>query len=515
MNGLKVAALFVLAPGLLLAQAADKPAPDAHPDQREKAPGVNVAALEATVVTHHSIKLGGKDLAYTAVVGGIVIFNDQKEPYHVMSYRAYMLDGADANKRPLTFIYNGGPGGSTATLNIGSFAPMRVLTKSPEPSGPPPYQVVQNEYTLLDQTDMVFVDAPATGFGHPVGKGTIKEIAGVDEDVAAFDGFVRRYVTVNNRWNSPKFLFGESYGTPRSAALAATLQSHGVECNGVILLSSVLNYNWRAAGLVNTYFGYLPTYAAIAKYFKLAGQDASSTEAWVDEARKFALTEYVDGLLQGNRLTDAQIDALAQKISHFTSLDVDYIKRSNLRIDPVRFRRELLRKQGLIIGRFDGRFARPEADAVGSDAGFDPTSTGHSGAYNAGFREYMQKDLKQPMDDFANSAPVNGIWDWNHKNLSTYLQPESQQHEPDTAADLGEAMRRNPALKVFSANGFYDLATPFTATEIALEGLPLSRQLQQNITFAYYPAGHMVYLNVDALKQFRADLRKFYESALQ
>jgi carboxypeptidase C (cathepsin A) len=510
MKAVSLLAAVLVLPASLHAQAVDKPAAsEAH----DKSEAVSVSALEAVVTTHHTIKLAGKDLAYTATVGNIVIYNEKNEPYHVMSYRAYMLDGAEEAKRPVTFIYNGGPGGSTATLNIGSFAPVRVITKSPDPSGPPPYQLVQNEYTLLDQTDMVFIDAPSTGFGHPIGKGTIKDIAGVDQDVAAFDAFIRRYITVNNRWNSPKFLFGESYGTPRSAALAATLQAHGIECNGVILLSSILNYNWRASGLVNTYFGYLPTYAAIARYYKLAGQDAPSTEAFVNEARTFALTEYVEGLLQGNRLSEQQVDQLAQKISHFTGLDVDYIKRSNLKIDPVRFRRELLRKQGKVIGRFDGRFAQFEADGVGSDASFDPTNTGMSGAYASGFREYMQKDLNKSTADFAPSAPVANIWDWNHKNLSTYLQPEAQEHEPDTAADLGEAMRRNPGLKVFSANGLYDLATPFTATEIALEGLPLSRERQQNISFGYYPAGHMVYLNVEALKSFRADLRKFYDAA--
>lgn len=509
MKGLKVATALFLLPAALYAQTVESS------EHKQHAAAVDIDSLEKTVVTHHEIKFAGQDLHYTATVGGIVIFNENKEPYHVMSYRAYTLDGEDVSKRPITFIYNGGPGGSTATLNIGSFAPVRIITKSPEPSGPGPYQLVQNEYTLLDQSDLIFVDAPATGFGHTVGKGTIKDIAGVDEDVNAFDAFIRRYVTLNNRWNSPKFLFGESYGTPRTAALTAVLQSHGLELNGIVLLSSILNYNWRAAGLDNTYFGYLPTYAAIAKYYKLAGQDAPTTEAFVNEARKFALTEYVQGLLQGNRLTDQQIDQLAQKLSGFTGLDVNYIKRSNLRIAPSRFRRELLRKQGLMFGRFDARFARPEADAVGDGATFDPTSTGMSGPYKAGFTEYLQKDLNKPAADFVPSAPVSRIWNWNHKNLSSYLQPEAQEHEPDTAADLGEAMRRNPSLKVFSANGFYDLATPFTATEIALETLPLSRKLQKNITFAYYPAGHMVYLNVDALKQFRSDLRKFYEEALK
>jgi carboxypeptidase C (cathepsin A) len=512
MKGLVVAAALFLLPAEFYAQTAEKgPQPNQHTDSA----AVDIGSLEKTVVTHHDIKLAGQDLRYTATTGGIVLFDEKREPYHVMSYRAYTQDGAEASKRPITFIYNGGPGGSTATLNIGSFGPVRVLTKSPEPSGPAPYQLVENEYTLLDQSDLIFVDAPATGFGHTVGKGTIKDIAGVDEDVKAFDAFIRRYITLNDRWNSPKFLFGESYGTPRTASLTVVLQSHGVELNGIVLLSSILNYNWRAAGLDNTYFGYLPTYAAIARYYKLAGQDAPSTEAFVDEAKKFALTDYVQGLLQGNRLTDQQEDELAQKISHFTGLDVDYIKRSNLRIAPSRFRRELLRKQGLMFGRFDARFARPEADAVGDEATFDPTSTGMAGPYQAGFREYMQEELNTPTADFAPSAPVAEVWDWNHKNLSSYLQPEAQEHEPDTAADLGEAMRRNPELKVFSANGFYDLATPFTATEIALETLPLDRKLQQNITFAYYPAGHMVYLNVDALKQFRADLRKFYAGAVE
>ena len=474
---------------------------------------------EETAVTQHQQTVGGRTIHYTATVGNLLLSkedHDQLEkPYHSIFYVAYTEDGADAKMRPVTFLYNGGPGSATIWLEMGSVGPMRVLTNSPEPTHDAPFQVVPNEYSLLDKSDLVFIDAPGTGYSRPVGKGTVKDVAGVDEDLHAFTKFIIRYIDVNKRWNSPKFLFGESYGTTRSAGLSATLNEEGVQLNGIVLLSSILNYNARSAGLDNNYLTDFPSFAAIAWYHNKVSNKPANILDFVQQAREFARGPYAQALYAGNALSDADADKIAQQMSGFIGLSPTFIKNSNLRISATRFRKELLRDQNKILGRYDARFEGPDAEAAGDNPGYDPSDTGISGAYIASFHDYLENELKfVSKETYNNSGPgLNQEWDWKHRGAGGGRGFGGQQTMPYVAGDLGDTIRKNPHLKVFAANGIFDLATPFTATEWELAHMGTESKMRSNVTWGYYPAGHMVYLNVDALKTFREDLSKFYDSA--
>lgn len=474
------------------------------------------APVERSVPTEHQIELNGKTIHYTATAGTLLIRNEEEKPYGSIFYVAYTQDGAEAKSRPVTFLYNGGPGSASLWLHMGSVGPMRVITDSPKATGSGPYQVVPNQYSLLDQSDLVFIDAPLTGYSRAVGKGTAKDFAGVDPDLHAFAKFIERYLTVNQRWNSPKFLFGESYGTTRSAGLSAALQEDGVSLNGITLLSSVLNYNASiGAGLEVSYVNYLPSYAAIAYYHKKLPQMPSDMAAFVEEARVFARGEYAEALAEGDKLPPAQVDAIAEKLHHFTGLPVEYIKQANLRINPTRFRRELLREDGEILGRYDARFESTENDNAGEYPDYDPSDTGISGAYVSAIHDYLSRDLKyDSTDEYMLSANTIGEWDWHHRPAGGgYGGGGRSEQLPYVAGDLADTIRKNPKLQVLSANGWFDLATPFFETEYELNHMMLTPQLQQNVHFTYYPAGHMVYLNVQALAKLRDDLRGFYASA--
>jgi carboxypeptidase C (cathepsin A) len=474
---------------------------------------------EETAVTQHQQTVGGRTIHYTATVGNLLLNkedHDQLEkPYHSIFYIAYTEDGADAKTRPVTFLYNGGPGSATIWLEMGSVGPMRVLTNSPEPTHDAPFQVVPNEYSLLDKSDLIFIDAPGTGYSRPVGKGTVKDVAGVDEDLRAFTQFIIRYIDVNHRWNSPKFLFGESYGTTRSAGLSATLNEEGVQLNGIVLLSSILNYNARSAGLDNNYLTDFPSFAAIAWYHNKVANKPANILDFVQQAREFARGPYAQALYAGNSLGDADADKIAQQMSAFIGLSPTFIKNSNLRISATRFRKELLRDQNKILGRYDARFEGPDAEAAGDNPGYDPSDTGISGAYIASFHDYLENELKfASKETYNNSGPgLNQEWDWKHRGAGGGRGFGGQQTMPYVAGDLGDTIRKNPHLKVFAANGIFDLATPFTATEWELAHMGTESKMRSNVTWGYYPAGHMVYLNVDALKIFREDLSKFYDNA--
>ncbi len=472
---------------------------------------------ETTVVTQHQETIGGRMVHYTATAGNLLIskedHDDYEKPYHSIFYIAYTEDGAEATKRPVTFLYNGGPGSATIWLEMGSVGPMRVVTDSPDATHNAPYTVVPNEYSLLDKTDLVFIDAPGTGYSHPVGKGTVKDVAGVDQDLRAFTLFIVRYLTVNHRWNSPKFLFGESYGTTRSAGLSATLDSAGVQLNGIVLLSSILNYNAHAAGLDNNYITDFPSFAAIAWYHNKVPNKPADVMAFIRQAQEFAHGPYAEALWTGNALSDADADKIATQMSHFIGLSPQEIKEANLRIGASRFRKELLRDENKILGRYDARFEGPDAEAAGDNAPYDPSDTGISGAYIAAFHSYLQNDLKVTDNETYNNSGPGLTWDWDHRPAGGAGPFGRSERMPYVAGDLGDTIRKNPHLKVFAANGIYDLATPFTATEWELSHMGTDSKMRDNITWGYYPAGHMVYLNVEALKSFRQDLGRFYDNA--
>ena len=500
---------LLLAPAAALAQAAPPIV-----DKTDKPDKSDDTALpippESSSVTKHDWTSGSQTIHYTATAGNLLIKDDKDKPNASIFYVAYTQDGADARTRPVTFFYNGGPGSATIWLHMGSFGPVRAVTDSPDATAPPPFQVVPNQSSLIDKSDLVFIDAPMTGFSRLVGKGAIKDFAGVDEDVRAFDKFITRYITLNQRWNSPKFLFGESYGTPRSAALVAALENDGIEFNGVTLLSSILNYNVRAPGYDTAYIAYLPSYTAIAYFYK-KGKHAGTMADAVQQAREFARGPYAEALAQGDKLPSADFDSIAQKVADFTGLSVQYVKEAKLRISPARFRKELLRDDARTFGRYDARFEGWDEDSAGEYPGYDPSSTGPEGAYVAAFHDYIQKELKYTSSEtyFVSGPGVNEAWNMKHRPSGG----SGEQALPDTAVDLADAMRKNPRLHVFSANGYFDLATPFFATEFDLSHMLLPPALTANITFGYYPSGHMVYLNTEAQKLMKIDLDRFYTDA--
>ncbi|WP_232296335.1 S10 family peptidase [Terriglobus sp. TAA 43] len=522
---------FLLLPFSLCAQEASAaPKPDAPAanatatPQRARtgnaaAPAGNAAEgelpipAETTSVTHHDWTAGGRAVHYTATVGVLLINGEGQDskPIGTMSYVAYTEDGVPAKSRPVTFFYNGGPGSATIWLHMGSMGPIRVITKSPEASGAPPYEWVQNQYSLIDKSDLVFIDAPLTGYSRLAGKGKATDFQGVDQDVRAFNKFITRYITVNQRWASPKYLFGESYGTPRSAALVASLNNDGIAFNGVTLLSSVLNYFVNSPGYDLDTKRYIPSFAAIAWYHNKVPHTGTMQD-FVQKAREFTRGEYATALDQGDMLPAAEFDAVATKLAGFTGLSVAYCKQVKLRIDPSRFRKELLRDKGLTLGRYDARFEGTDTDDAGETPGYDPSDTGISGAYVGAFHEYMQKELKYNPDTTYDLRAPGGNWDWHHRPSGLRGGGGGGQApaEPNTVTDLSDAMRKNPSLKVFSANGWYDLATPFFGTEHDLAQMMLPKSQLGNVKYGYYPAGHMVYLNVDALKSMHDDLEKWY-----
>jgi len=468
---------------------------------------------EKPVATHHELALDGKTLKYTATAGNLVIRDEDDKPYGSIFYVAYTLDGAEAGTRPVSFLYNGGPGSASLWLHMGSFAPVRIETDSPNPTAGPPFKLVPNQFSLLDKSDLVFIDAPLTGYSRAVGKATAKDFAGTDQDLHAFDRFVIRYLTVNQRWNSPKFLIGESYGTTRSAALADMLGDDGVQLNGVVLISSILNYGVRDPGFDNIYVFNLPSYAAAAWYFNKIQNKPADMAAWVQQAREFASGPYAHALFAGDSLPAAELDDVAKQVSHFTGLSVDYIKESNLRISPTRFRKEVLRDDRRTLGRYDMRFEGVDVDAAGENPSYDPSDTGINGAFVAALHDYLQRELKYESDDaYRPSAENIGQWDLKHKSTSGG-GPGREQAVPYVAGDLAAAIRKNPHLHVFSANGYFDLATPFFATEYDLGHMNLEPALRGNVQYGYYPSGHMIYLNVEALHKLKDDLAGFIAGA--
>ena len=485
-------------------------------DDKDKKDGALPIPAETKVETKHDWTAGARPVHYTATAGTLQIKDDEEKVIGVMFYVGYTEDGVPPGSRPVTFLYNGGPGSASLWLHMGSVGPVRVVTDSPKATGPAPFGVVPNQYSLLDKSDLVFVDAPLTGFSRLAGKGTAKDFAGVDQDVKAFEKFITRYITVNNRWNSPKFLFGESYGTPRSAALVAALNNDGIEFNGVVLLSSILNYAVRDPGYDTDAKTYLPSYAAIAWYYKKVPQTGTMKE-FVEKAREFSRGPYAAALEQGDRLPPEEFDSIAKQVAGFTGLSEQYVKETKLRVSATRFRKELFREDDQILGRYDARFEAFDVDAAGENPGFDPSDTGISGAYVGALHNYLQNELKYTESENYNlqGPGINENWDWKHRASGGGGFGRGQQLQPDTVIDLGDAMRKNPKLKVFSANGWFDLATPFFGTEHDIAQMMLPPTIADNVSFGYYPAGHMVYLNVDALKEMHADLEKWYPTAVK
>ena len=496
-------------------------------DKKDKAPS-DEAKPEAALVhpqastTEGSVTVEGKHIAYKAVAGTIVLHgkgDKESDPTVSMFYVAYLKKGEDAAKRPVTFIYNGGPGSATVWLHMGAFGPRRVVTKDDSHTPAAPYQLVNNDYSLLDASDLVFIDAPGAGFSRLIAndpdaskrdeqmKDRRKDIYSVDGDGHAFAQFITQFLTRYGRWNSPKYLFGESYGTTRSAVLANDLENEeSVDLNGVILLSQILNFDTSIDGADQNpgvdlpYELALPTFAATAYYHHKLPQQPGALEPFLQDAEQFAIGDYAQALMQGSNLDDARKQAVAEKLHQYTGLPVPYLLKANLRVTGGMFEHELLGDSGDTTGRLDSRFAGPSLDPLSKEAEYDPQSSAISAAYIAAFNDYARKDLKFGADQvYHEFADVN---DWIFKH-------NGHDGAVNVMPDLAKAMKTNPDLKVFLNGGYYDLATPFYAADYEMHHVPIQPELMNNIRYAWYPSGHMVYAHEESLKLLHDNVAQF------
>ncbi len=494
-----LAALIGIAPGLAVAQTAD----DATAKDEVPIPE------EVTVTTEHTLTLNGASIRYIATAGTIHLKNDDGDVIGNLYYTAYTKPDAKPAQRPISFIYNGGPGSASMWLHMGAFGPKRIVVNPDGSTPPPPYNLVANEGSLIDATDMVFIDPIGTGFSKVVGKGTGKDFWGIDEDATSLAQFVYQYITRNERWNSPKFLMGESYGTTRSAVLVNLLQNrYGMDFNGVVLISAVLDFETLlfADGHDTSYITFLPTYAITAMYHGAVAKPAN-LESWLEEVRAFAIDDYAHVLAAGSSAPKDKIAAVRRKLAEYTGLSEDYLTRANLRVTAGQFRAELQRMEGRVTSRLDARYDGFTNELLSENAPYDPQSTAISGAYTSAINQYLRNELNFQTTDQYRTSGGTSDWNWTRGSGGGW------QGATNVAPDLAQAMIRNPNLKVQVENGYYDLATPFYATEWTTNHMNLPAELQGNLRHNFYEAGHMMYVRESDLLLLRKNVVSFVQEA--
>jgi carboxypeptidase C (cathepsin A) len=480
------------------------------PEEKKPAPKDNL------VETKHSIVIGKKEIHYTVTTGTIVLKEEtgdrEKEteaekPKAQFFFTAYTLDGVeDKSKRPITFSFNGGPGSSSAWLHLGLLGPRRVDMGDAGSLLPPPYHLVDNEYSLLDLTDLVFIDPVSTGYSRPVEGQKAREFHAFKKDIETVGDFIRLYTTRYQRWTSPKFLAGESYGTTRAAGLSGYLQErHGMYLNGIMLVSAILDFGTAdfAPGHDLPYIMFLPTYAATAWYHGKA-RTRKPLESFLKEVEKFALGEYTLALLKGSALTRLERTQVITKLARLTGLSEDYIDRTDLRIDIFRFCKELLRDKRRTVGRLDSRFIGIDRDSAGEVPEADPSMSAITGPYTATFYDYIRAELKYE-SDLPYEILTPKVWPWSYA--------EFENRFVNVAETLRKAISNHQVLKIHIANGYFDLATPYLATRYTFDHMSLEKSLQDNITMSYYEAGHMMYIHMQSIKQLKEDLANFIRNA--
>lgn len=470
------------------------------------------------VVTQHRMRIGQQELAYTVTCGTMVLKEEAEKdgnaegekPKAKVFFIAYTKDNQpDAAKRPLTFSFNGGPGSSSVWLHMGLLGPKRVLMDDVGNPTPPPYRLVDNEYSILEHTDLVFIDPVGTGYSRMVTGEKTKEYHGFKRDIESVGEFIRLYTSRYGRWVSPKFLIGESYGTTRAAGLSGYLQErHGFFLNGIMLISSVLEFSTLrfAPGNDLPYILYLPTYAATAWYHKRLPRDLQRKPLarLLKEVEAFAEGEYTLALMQGNRLTAKQSKALTHQLARYTGLSEAYIEQTNHRIDIMGFAKELLRSERRTVGRLDSRFKGIDRDATGKVFEYDPSYANIQGPYTATFNHYVRSELGYH-SDLPYEILANLFQGWSYREFeNSYV---------NVAETLRKAISMNPHLKVFVGSGYYDMATPYFATDYTLSHLSLDPSLQSNVQVKYYEAGHMMYIHLPSLAQMHQDLLSFLSAA--
>jgi len=501
------ALLFAALSLALLLVAAPAAAQDAEPAPR--------AAAETfePVTTTHEARVGGRSVRYHATIDATAIAGEEGETAATIFSTAYTLAGDRApGARPITFVFNGGPGSSSVWLHMGALGPRRVVMSPEGEALPPPGAVQDNPHSWLDLTDLVFIDPVGTGFSRPEGEAEQADFSGVREDAGSVAEFIRLYLTEHDRWLSPKFLAGESYGTTRAAALSKVLlDEHNITLNGVFLISAIMDFSTARFTPGNNlpYALFLPTYTATAWFHEQLPPDLQrrDLDALLEEVRGWARGDYLLALAQGSELAPEGEDRIAQRLARYTGLSEDYVRRANLRVSIRRFTKELLRDEGRTVGRLDSRYAGVDRDDAGENYDHDPSFAAILGPYTAALRDYASRELGLDRTDKYWILNWNiGPWDWNYAGGSNSFV--------NVAESLRETMTKNPHMLVHVAAGYYDLATPFFAAEHTVDQMLLPPELRENVVFDYYRGGHMMYVRDADLEKLKDDVAKIYERAM-
>jgi len=511
--------LIFLGCAALSAQQApvQKPATQEKPEASSKTPPIE----RPPSITKHTITIDGKSISYTATVGEMIVNKPDEKPGASIFYIAYTRnDIQDKSKRPITFAFNGGPGSSSVWLHLGGLGPRRVAMDDEGHSSSPPFGMTDNENSLIDVTDLVFIDPVSTGYSRPLPGENKSQFHGVQEDVASVGEFIRLFITKNERWDSPKFVLGESYGTTRSAGLSGFLQggTHGMYLNGIILVSSVLDFSTIVfmPGNLMPYILFLPHYTATAWYHNKLPTDLQKKPlpAVLEESKKFALDEYSTALLKGNILPQDEYEEIARKLAAYTGLSLDYIKQSNLRIRHDRFVKELLRDEFHTVGRLDSRFKGRDSDAAGENYEYDPSSSIIHGAFSTMLNYYLREELDYEKD--IPYAIYGNVYPWNFSSVPSdprQMRRGGMGMGLNVAEILRQAMGENEHLQVFCCNGYYDGATPYFGTEYTFAQMGLNGEFKDRVKMGYYEAGHMMYIHKPSIIKWKKDMAAFIREA--
>jgi carboxypeptidase C (cathepsin A) len=494
---------------LLLMQAPPEAPKPADAKAAEKLPEKE----EAPVVTHHEIRMSGKSLKYTVTTGMMPIRDAKGDTEAHIFFMAYTLDGvSDPSRRPLMFSFNGGPGSASVWLHLGAVGPKRVVMLATGEMPAPPFHLVDNEYTWLDQTDLVFIDPVGTGYSRATKPELSRKFWNLRGDIESVGEFIRMYLTRYERWTSPLFLVGESYGTTRAAGLSGYLIDRGIAFNGIVLVSSILNFQTASFGKGNDlpYVLYLPSYAATAWYHhKLSSDLQGDLQKLLKETEAWAETGYTEALAKGDRLTPLERQATIERLARYTGLEPRFIDNSNLRVPIFHFTKELLREQKRTVGRLDSRFKGVDESAATESPEYDPSMAAIRPPYTTTFNQYVRGELgyKTDLEYYILGEGITSPWEWGPSS--------SRQGFPDTSDDLRSAFAKNPYMKLYVASGYFDLATPYFATEYTLTHLGLDPKVRGNIRTGEYEAGHMVYLESKSLEKLKREVAGFLENALK
>jgi carboxypeptidase C (cathepsin A) len=507
-------ALLTLSPPAVVAQE-----PEAQPGSSAGAAAAASRLLEEESSSRLGrVRIAGQVVDYRATVGDLVLRDDQGEPRARVTYVSYVREGGDPATRPVTFAFNGGPGSASVWVHLGAFGPKRaLLDEEGFPLGPPPGRLIDNEHSVLDVTDLVFVDPVETGWSRPAPEVPSSEFTGYTNDVESVGELIRHWVSRHGRWASPKLVAGESYGTTRSAGLAAHLQDvHGMHLNGVVLLSSVINWQTKVFNVGNDlpYPLILPTYTATAWYHGKLGDRFPSLEAALDASREFALGEYSSALMLGDRLRGERRDAVRARLAELTGLSEEYLEQADLRVEIFRFTKELVREEGRTVGRLDARYTGSDLDDAGERFDYDPAGAVFDAYYVSLLKDYLRRELGFDREASFRHSAGGKLRPWSYHETGR-TQGYGTNAYANYAETLRAAMHENPYLHVLVLSGYYDMATPFFATDYTIDHMQLDPALRDNVTTVYFEAGHMMYVKQSELARMREAFVAFVRDALE